>query len=107
MTDLVVNYFVDKFGKQTINLFLLHFDMIDRATRKDKHGKRQPIVPDVFGHIISNPELRIKREVTGGGSTANQHLIDFKTAYSGAQTEGPNKIEEEEKEEEEFKSGAK
>lgn len=40
MTDLIINYFVDKLGKQTINLILLHFDMIDRATIKDKHGRR-------------------------------------------------------------------
>jgi hypothetical protein len=40
MTDMIVNYFVDKTGKQTINLILLHFDMIDNATIKDKNGKR-------------------------------------------------------------------
>jgi hypothetical protein len=40
MTDLILNYFVDKQGKQTINLILLHFDMIDNASIKDKHGKR-------------------------------------------------------------------
>jgi hypothetical protein len=61
MTDLIVNYFVDKFGKQTINLVLLHFDVIDKATIRSKNGKRIPIVPEVFGHIISNPEFRITR----------------------------------------------
>jgi hypothetical protein len=40
MTDMILNYFVDKEGKQTINLILHHFDMIDNGTIKDKHGKR-------------------------------------------------------------------
>jgi hypothetical protein len=87
MTDLILNYFVDKQGKQTIKIILLHFDMIDRATIKDKKGKRQEIVPEVFGHIISNPGFRIKREITAAATK----LPDFKS--------DPIKIEEEEKEE--------
>jgi hypothetical protein len=66
--------------------------MIDRATIKDKNGKRQEILPEVFGHIISNPGFRIKREITAAATK----LPDFKSAYSGISD--PNKIEEEEKE---------
>ena len=73
MSDLIVNYFVDKYGKQTINIVLLHFDIIDSATITDKYGKRMPIIPEVFGHIVSNPEFRINRETS-------QLQKDFKTA---------------------------
>ena len=67
MTDLILNYFADKFGKQTINVILLNFDMIDKATIKNKRGKRVPIVPEVFSHIVSNPEFRIRREILEDG----------------------------------------
>lgn len=56
MSDLIVNYAVDRTSKQNIKLILTHFDVIDKSRVKGPHGEMVPMIPDVYAHIISNPQ---------------------------------------------------
>jgi hypothetical protein len=59
MTDLILNYFLNRQGIMTINLILTHFDIIDRVMIQDKFGHKAPMIPEIFAQIISNPEAQL------------------------------------------------
>ena len=57
MTDLILNYFMDRKGIMTISFVLTHFDIVDKVLIKDKFGRKKPMIPEIFAQIISNPEF--------------------------------------------------
>lgn len=48
ITDLILNYFLNRQGIMTINLILTHFDIIDRVMIQDKFGHSVPMIPEIF-----------------------------------------------------------
>ena len=55
----------DGSDKQTITLILTHFDIVDKSMVKNLQGKMVPYIPEIYAHIVSNPEFLIKRQVAG------------------------------------------
>lgn len=61
MSDLILTYNLNKKGIQTITLVLTHFDVTDKSMIKTLSGKFEPMIPDVYAHIVTNPEFIVNR----------------------------------------------
>lgn len=56
MSDLILDYRVDRRGVQTVTVILTQFDMIDKIKIKGPDGSSVPMIADIYSCIVSNPE---------------------------------------------------
>lgn len=55
--DLSLNYQLDRRGTQTITMILNEFDVADTTKVLRSDNTTGPLIPEVFSHIVCNPEL--------------------------------------------------